>query len=577
MASTEAKAPSSPAQRSLAPPARENPGGRVPGNDEQRALDARDLQRNRYPRRAAALIAAACLLLTGTGTWAAARVDQNSEDRLLQVQTRQAAAVLSTAILLIQQPLGTALDAQRVVADTRQAPAFNQLMAGYVGPKKIFASASLWHRVGTRLTRMATVGAAPVMDPGSPATRAYLAKAFTKKTFTVRSVQRGDRLLVAYALADPVSGYVVLGERPVPANRRAPVDRDSAFADVHYAIYFGRSPSAEDLSTTDVDPATLPLDGRTARVSVPFGDSALTLVTTPRHHLGSSLGQRLPLIVLGVGLLLTLIAARSGYQLVRRRQDAEADTATITGLYERVDSLYGEQRELFVRLQRALLPHVDPHVPNLEIASRYVAGTQGIDIGGDWYSIIGLDDEQFGFVVGDVSGRGVDAVAVMAHARFTLRAYLLDGDPPAMALEKCSRQFDITTDGHITTALVGTGNARTGEITLASAGHPTPLLILPGSREFVRVTPGLPLGAGEASYRSTRFTMTPGSTLFCFTDGLVERRGEGIDTGMQRLADTMVPVSGSPVENMVDHALGKLRSPDASDDIAILALRWEPR
>ena len=59
-----------------------------------------------------------------------------------------------------------------------------------------------------------------------------------------------------------------------------------------------------------------------------------------------------------------------------------------------------------------------------------MAGAQGVDIGGDWYSVIGVDDDRFAFVVGDVSGHGVDAVAVMAHARFTLRAYLVDGGSP---------------------------------------------------------------------------------------------------------------------------------------------------
>lgn len=563
--------------RAPAPGEREGSEPQSPRRAEQRALDASDRIRRRQPRRAASLIAVGCLLLTVAGTWAAARVDSSSEDRLLQVQTRQAAAVLSTAILLVQQPLNTALSAQRVVPGRDQQVAFNQLMAAYVGPSKIFQSASLWKRSGAGVTRTATVGAKPVLSPTAASTRAYLTAAFSKSTFTTKPVLTGSRLVVAYAMADPGTGYVVLGERLLPANRRSPVDTDTAFADVHYAIYFGRSASAARLSTTDQDPATLPLKGRTATVTVPLGDGAITLVTSARRHLGSTLGQRLPLIVLLVGLLLTLVAAASGYQLVRRRQAAEEQTSTITDLYERVDSLFGEQRELFVRLQRALLPHVNPEVPRIAIASQYAAGTQGIDIGGDWYSIIGLgDDENFAFVVGDVSGRGVDAVAVMAHARFTLRAYLLDGDPPAVALEKCSRQFDILTDGHLVTAVVGIGNSRTGEITLANAGHPTPLLISPGAREFVKVPAGLPLGVGSATYRSTRFTMTPGSTLFCFTDGLVERRGESIDTGMKRLADTMTPVSDSPVEEIVEHALRKLRSPDASDDIAVLAFRWEP-
>ncbi|MFL6105657.1 MAG: PP2C family protein-serine/threonine phosphatase [Marmoricola sp.] len=577
MASTETRPGTNvPTMRVPAPPERTGGGTRPPAEPERSALNASHRHRARNPRRAAALIATVCLLLTAASTWAAARVDQGAEDRLLQVQTKQVAAVLSTAILVIQQPLSTALDVQRVSGSTGEGPAFKQLMARYIGDDQ-FVSASLWRRTHGRLAPVASVGVAPALPRGGAAARSLVSSAFSRKTFVVRAVDIGDRQRLAFVMADRASGYVVYAERSISANRRSRVDSDSAFSDLHYALYLGPKRTLKSLSTTDVALSSLPLSGRTASTTVPFGDTVLTVVTSPRRHLGASLGQRLPLILLIGGLLLTLIAVRSGYQLIRRRQDAENDTATITDLYERVDALFGEQRDLFVRLQRALLPQVNPDIPELEIASQYVAGTQGVDIGGDWYSIIGLGEDHFAFVVGDVSGRGVDSVAVMAHARFTLRAYLIDGDSPALALEKCSRQFDISVDGHITTALVGVGNARTGEITLASAGHPTPLLITAGAREFVQVPAGLPLGAGAATYRSTRFTMTPGATLFGFTDGLVERRGEDIDVGMQRLADTMTPVSASPVEEMVSHALRKLRPPTASDDIAVLAIRWDPK
>ena len=157
-----------------------------------------------------------------------------------------------------------------------------------------------------------------------------------------------------------------------------------------------------------------------------------------------------------------------------------------------------------MQLQRALLPQILPTIRDFEVASAYVAGAEGVDIGGDWYSVIGTDDDQFAFVVGDVSGRGLDAVAVMAHARFTLRAYLIDGDTPEVALEKCSHQFDITVDHHMTTALVGVGNARTGEIRVASAGHPLPLLISDDDTQFVSIPVGPPLGTGPASYSRRR-------------------------------------------------------------------------
>ena len=322
------------------------------------------------------------------------------------------------------------------------------------------------------------------------------------------------------------------------------------------------------MSTTNVDPASLPLDGNTFEETIPFGDTVLTLETNPRRHLGASLSQQLPWILLMTGLLLTATAALVAHQLVRGRRVAEGHTETITALYERVDSLYEEERALFVRLQRALLPQTNPQIPRIEMAAEYVAGTQGIDIGGDWYSVIAISDEEFAFVVGDVSGRGVDAVAVMAHARFTLRAYLVDGQSPSAALEKCSRQFDISVDGHMTTALVGVGNWRTGVVTLANAGHPAPLLLTEDRPEFVATPVGPPLGTGSSAYESCEFTMPVGSTLILYTDGLIERRTEDIATGMDRLARTVAPMSSVPLQTMVGEVLRGLNDPTASDDIA---------
>jgi len=211
-------------------------------------------------------------------------------------------------------------------------------------------------------------------------------------------------------------------------------------------------------------------------------------------------------------------------------------------------------------------------MPGLEVASQYVAGAHGVEIGGDWYSVVALDEHRFGFVVGDVSGRGVDTVAVMAQARFTIRAYLLDGQEPAAALEKCSRQFDIASDGHLTTVITGVGDVHTGEIVVANAGHPLPLIV-DGDVRPVQVPPGRPLGTGPARYVQSRFCLPEGATLFCFTDGLVERRGEDIDAGLGRLAATLSKAADRPVDELVAHAVATLRHADAADDIAALAIR----
>jgi serine phosphatase RsbU (regulator of sigma subunit) len=528
----------------------------------------------RRPGRVAVAIAVVGAVLTAVASWGAARTDQSTEQRLLDGQTKQAAAVLATAIVVVQQPLEAVIAVARAAGPSGDRAAFEQYMAAYAGPDKAFQSASLWHRRGDRFDRLTDVGDEPAMGPDAPATQEQLRRAFDSKTTTVRLVTAGTRIVVVYMRADPATGWVVYAERAVPANRRARVDNNSAFNQIHYALYLGRDTRPQNLTTTDVDAATLPFHGVTARTTVPFGDTVLTLSTTPRDHLGSQFGRELPWLLLVTGLLLTAIATRTGQQLARGRQTAELDAATITTLYETTDALYGQQRDLFVSLQRALLPHMDPEIPNIEFAAEYVAGAHGLDIGGDWFSIVELNGGRFGFVVGDVSGRGIDAVAVMAQARFTIRAYLVDGDDPATVLTKCAEQFDIVVDGHMTTALVGVGDWRTGEVTLASAGHPPPVLLTGDGATFVDVTPGRPLGTGSERYDSTTLTMTPGATLFCFTDGLVERRGEDIDTGLDRLAATLVDASDRPVGEVVAHALRTLHHDDTADDIATLAIRW---
>jgi serine phosphatase RsbU (regulator of sigma subunit) len=558
------------------PPVTASPPDEPRFSGPQSRTETAAMARNPGTPRPGRLVAGVCLfglLLTGLATWAVARADRNTEQRLLQTQTRQAAAVLSTAILTIQQSMAAALDAERVVGHAGGGKAFTRIFSQNVGADRLFVSASLWRRDGDAFRRVASIGLAPGLDPQHPETQSFLGHALAGTTYVVRGVVVGGQSRIACARGDHDTGFVIYAERAIPADRRAPVARDSAYSDLHYAIYLGTSTDTSAMTTTDVDPVSLPLRGVTARASVPFGDTVLTLVTTPRTHLGSTLSQRLPWILLLSGLLLTLALALVTRQLVRTRQQAESDTETITSLYQRVDTLYGEQRALSVRLQRALLPQVNPGIPGMEISSEYVAGAQGIDIGGDWYSAIAVGDDTFAFVVGDVSGNGVDAVAEMARARFTLRAYLFDGDGPATALEKCSRQFDVTTDGHIITVLVGVGSWRTGEFTVANAGHPLPVLVSDREASLVAMPVGLPLGAGPGTYESSTFTMAVGTTLLAYTDGLIERRTEDIDAGLRRLIETVQPLATHPLPTFVSEVVTSMRDEDTADDIAVLALR----
>lgn len=519
-----------------------------------------------------ALICAIGLLLTTLGAWAANRVDDGTEQRLLDTQTRQAAAVLASAVLVIEQPLRSALAGQASAGGGGAPAAFRRGMTSSVGEGKIFDTASLWRADGDRLTRRASIGGRPGVAPRGPEMRRLLRRALDIDTFVVERIEVGDRTRIVYVVGDATTGFVAYAERPIPKDRRTPYDRDSAFAQLHYALYVGPA-SPENLSATDVDPADLPLEGTTSTATIPFGDTVLTIVARPRDRLGSTLSHWLGLIILVGGTLLTLATALAVRQLVAGRARAEGSAETITALYQQVDLLYEEQRELSLRLQRALLPAALPESTRLEVASEYVAAARGIEIGGDWYSVVLVGEDHFGFVVGDVSGHGIDAVAVMARARFTLRAYLLDGNGPAEALAKSSPQFDIAIDGHMATVLVGVGDLRTGEVVLANAGHPAPVLSGPDGTALVDVATGPPLGVGPTDYETTTLVLPVGAALVAYTDGLVERRAEHIDDGTARLVEAVRRLDGAPLADLVPQLLVACRDEDAADDIAVLALR----
>lgn len=526
------------------------------------------------PVSGAVAVALAGLLVTLAASGIAAVLDRRNEQSLLQVQTRQAGAVIAGSVLQLSQPLAAA--AEIAEATKGDSTAFEKSLGAVTGPGRLFVSAVLVEgQQGSRAV-VASVGVPPDLDPVSAPGAAFLDTAAGATTFVVRGVGERGVQRVAYAFAsagDP--RYVVYAERAIPANRRVPVEGDSAFADLHFATYLGTDLTPENLATTDVDPASLPLGGGVASTTIPFGDTVITLVAQAARPLGGPLGRQLPWVFLVAGLLMTALAANWTQQLIRRREVAERDAATIQDLYARLDALYGEQRGIAVTLQRALLPRATPAIPGVESAVRYVAGAQGVDVGGDWYSLIRVDDDHFAFVVGDVSGRGVSAAGVMAQLRFTMRAYLMEGHAPDVVLRMCADQVDVVEDGHFATVLVGVADLRTRTVTLASAGHPDPLLVTEASATYARTEVGPPLGTVAATYPATTFTMPPGSMLLAFTDGLVERRTESIDVGLGRLAEVASAAHGAgTLDDAIGAILAGMAQEASEDDTAVLAFAW---
>ena len=523
------------------------------------------------PVRVGIVVALVGTVITFTVSWSAWITDRHNERNLLRVQTAQAAAVITSTILGIKDPLAAALQIEQATGgDVAQ---FARSLGPLTGPGRTFAASALYDVTGSAPRVVASTGVAPELAPG-PALD-LVRRATRAETFVVSGVGADQISGVAYAIADRADPrFVVYAERAIPPNRVAAIETNPAFENLAFATYLGPGVDPDRLATTNVPVDRLPITGDTAQETIPFGDTTLTLIASARVPLGGPLGGRLPYVLLAGGGVITAGAAATAARFVRRRRDAERDAETITGLYAELDTLYAEQRTIAEALQHALLPRTNPYVPGLQIASRYLAGARGIDIGGDWYSVVVVDDRHVAFVVGDVSGRGISAATVMARMRFTMRAYLLEGHPPAAVLGMCAPQLDVVEDGHFATVLVGVVDLQTHDVVLANAGHLEPLLITEGRVRAVATDVGLPLGIVPGPYTPTQCTLEPGTVLLAFTDGLVERRGESIDDGLQRLERSATLPPGDLDAYLTD-LVSRLTMDGSEDDVAILALRFE--
>ena len=426
------------------------------------------------------------LVLTAALGWLAASIHARNEDRLLNLELRQAASVVSEAIPTIQIPLTSA--AALAEATGGDPSHFHQYMESFVTGSGPFVSAELWRVTDAGSTLVAAEGTPTETPQPTAALRTFLASAQRSRVLAVMSSLNQARPHIDYASSIARSPWVVNAEANLPKGRKLKVTRNSAFSELNYVIYLGHSTKATDIIGASVGP--LPPGGDQAKVSVPFGNNAITLVAAANQELGGTLLARLWWIVAIVGTALSAAAALMTAFLVRRRRQAEH-------LAQENRRMYSEQRSIAEILQHALLPAVIPPFPGVETAVRYVAGSKETDVGGDWYDVIPLDANSFVFVLGDVSGRGVEAATIMARLHFAIRAYAVQGDPPAAILDKLGLLLDLERDASFATVLCGLVDVAAHTITLVNAGHP-PLLLLNGSGgHFVTTPVGPPVGTRD--------------------------------------------------------------------------------
>ncbi|MCW2813429.1 MAG: putative light sensor protein [Nocardioides sp.] len=251
------------------------------------------------------------------------------------------------------------------------------------------------------------------------------------------------------------------------------------------------------------------------------------------------------------------------------------DLGRRTGLILENLSLYRDQARIAEVLQRSLLPAL-PEVESVAAAARYLANESGAEIGGDFYELLDLREAGVGIAIGDVTGHDILSAAAMGHLKGLLRAAAWDNfSQPAAVLEHVDHlMLGLGMPTIATAAFVHAVPDDEGwRVTWTNAGHPPPLVRRPdGTTELLAVGANdILLGLSESTRTQHEVLLPRGSTLVAYTDGLVERRHEVMDDGLERLL-TVVAEGPEDVEGLCDHVLAGMSDAARDDDIALLAI-----
>lgn len=302
-------------------------------------------------------------------------------------------------------------------------------------------------------------------------------------------------------------------------------------------------------------------------------------------------GTQLPLGVPTEGFAVPLIARgqRLGTLAVgrhqRHRHDPDEvavleDVARRAALAIENARIHAERRRVAQALQQSLLPPVLPVVEGIGLAAEYVPTGDDADVGGDFYDVLPLPDGRWLVVIGDVSGKGVQAAALTGLVRNVIRTLIGDGKPLPETLIRLNGALVERGGGRYCTlalAAVGPGVGNQLEVSLHLAGHDRPVLLTAtGAARFVGIG-GTALGLLDSiSSPATELTLDPGEALIFYTDGVTERRRGRELFGVDRLREATAPLAGYSADvvaaRLRSTALGFSTEPPR-DDIAILVLR----
>ncbi|HEX2096073.1 MAG TPA: SpoIIE family protein phosphatase [Solirubrobacterales bacterium] len=232
------------------------------------------------------------------------------------------------------------------------------------------------------------------------------------------------------------------------------------------------------------------------------------------------------------------------------------------------------EREIARQLQRSMLAGELPAAPGLQVGASYRPADNALEVGGDWYDAFWLGEERLGMVVGDVVGKGIGAAATMGQLRSAVRALASTGLRPGPLLEALDDYTHRHGVGATTTVVYAQLDLASRELRFACAGHLPPILVEPESGPHLswegRSTP---LGLRIPGPRPESACVLPTGSLFLlYTDGLVERRTQPIDSGLERLQAEVAERREEPPPALAPNLLRALGTGEHGDDACVLAL-----
>jgi signal transduction histidine kinase/FixJ family two-component response regulator len=333
-----------------------------------------------------------------------------------------------------------------------------------------------------------------------------------------------------------------------------------------------RTPVAEDTHSARAlrDGAPLwveDLDAQTAEFPGLAGDlTALKLAALATIPLRLETGT--PFAALAIGWNRPV---QADADLTATLQDVES---TVTAVARRVHVVEVEQSAI-QRLESNLLA-IDTRSTSMIVRARHQGSDTGVNVGGDWYDAVDLGDGRVAVAVGDVVGHGLDAVRTAVWLRGGLGLAVLNMNDPTDTLSALDRYAATVPGAHCTTVALAVVDPDHASVSYSCAGHPPPLFVSPaGEVAYLEEGRSWPLGPATARPRTRagRAPFPPGSLLLLYTDGLIERRGEPLETGLGRLAEVVASHWNLPLRRLKQAVFTQLLGDGAQDDVALVAVR----